>query len=186
MGAREPYLSQGSLHFAGRRGFAARQQRFHIGDSGFVVGREGDQGELPEVDLLQDPDALFLVVLVVIKHVADGCAGQAAGLHVGMSTLGQRIVLDEQTPLEEQPHIVLAHLGVDADRLAHVVLPEHCWETALLFPSGQARLESSADNHVSVAVLDTEDRAITLELARFTDRLDGQRPVKALFCLHRR
>lgn len=64
-----------SASSAGRSSFAAGQQRFHISDPGFVVGREGDRGDFPQA--LAGEQGRKLGDLVLAGQERDRRAAQA-------------------------------------------------------------------------------------------------------------
>ena len=95
-----------------------------MGDAGLGQQREGDDGNLPEIDFLQAAHAGARVAAALDGAEADGEAVERAGAHEGEHLAGARH-LGHQAAAGEEAAGVFSQLVPDADRLGGVVLEQH-------------------------------------------------------------
>ena len=148
----------------------------HVGDAGRIVGGEGHQGHLPQVELLQGADAADAVVGLVAHHEPDRQAVERTHLQqlVGFGAAGG---LERQLALDVQADGVFFHVGVDADRLAAAVLPEQRRLAGL-----EAVGERTRHDDLVVGVQHVEHAAVAREHAVVVDGLDLEGEVELLLC----
>src|SRR6478736_3943798 len=146
-------------------------EALHRLDLGFLVCREGDDGNLPEVDFLQRDQLRLAVVLLDDNIEPDTHAADRSGLHQGTRLACALHVVHQQLALDVESLGVLFHLRERAHRLGAVVLPEGGREAALGLPVPQARGEGARGDYLTVAVDRVINAGVSGELAGLADVL---------------
>ncbi len=140
-----------------------------VGDAGLGQQREGDDRDLPEVDLQQPADAGLGVAAADQRAKADGEAVERAGAHQREHLAGARHV-GHQPALGPQAAGVLGQLLPHPDRLVGVVLEQH------LDAGGAARAEAVAEgagqDEIAAQVLAVEQAGVAGKGAVGVDALE--------------
>ena len=159
--AREPsVLREPAFEFTFRRPPVCKWPRLRRGDTGLGQQRKRDDGDFPEIDLLDTAHAAGAIAMRLDGAEADGKAVDGTGAHQReyLPGTGDR---RHEAAAGEEAFGVLGERFPDADRLGRIVLEEH--PHAAWAAGGQGFAEGAWHDDVPAEILPVEERGIAFE-----------------------